>query len=73
MASQIFISSLLTQLEQHHVFISTELGQSWFLHSKTVEQRKMAEKLCLQWNDFKENAVDALGSLEGDKDLTDVT
>ena len=33
----------------------------------------MSEKLCFQWNNFKENAVNALGSLKGDKDLTDVT
>ena len=33
----------------------------------------MSEKLCLQWNDFKENAVNALESLKEDKDLTDVT
>ena len=73
MASQIFISSLLTQLEQYHVFISTELGQFWFLHSKTVKQKKMSETLCLQWNNFKENAVNAFGRLREDKDFTDVT
>ena len=33
----------------------------------------MSEKLCLQWNDFKENAVNALGSLKEDNDLTDMT
>ena len=33
----------------------------------------MSEKLCLQWNDFKENAVDTFGSLREDKDFTDVT
>ena len=33
----------------------------------------MPEKLCLKWNDFKENAVNAVGSLNEDKDLTDVT
>ena len=33
----------------------------------------MSEKLCLQWNDFKENANCAFGSLRNDKDFTDVT
>ena len=33
----------------------------------------MSEKLCLQWNDFKENANCAFGSLQNDKDFTDVT
>ena len=33
----------------------------------------MAEKLCLQWNDFKENAIGSLGSLKDDRDFLDVT
>ena len=33
----------------------------------------MSEKLCLQWNDFKENAISAFGSLRNDKEFTDVT
>ena len=33
----------------------------------------MSETLCLQWNDYKENAVKAFGSLKEDKDFTDVT
>ena len=33
----------------------------------------MSEKLCLQWNDFKDNAIDSLGSLKDDKDFLDVT
>ena len=33
----------------------------------------MSEKLCLQWNDFKENAVNTFKSLKDDKDFTDVT
>ena len=33
----------------------------------------MSEKLCLQWNDFKENAVHTFGSLKEDKDFTDIT
>ncbi len=34
---------------------------------------KMSEKLCLQWNDFKENATSAFGSLREDRDFADVT
>ena len=33
----------------------------------------MEEKLCLQWNDFKENIISSVGNLKGDKDFTDVT
>ena len=33
----------------------------------------MEDKLCLQWNDFKENLGSSFGTLRGDKDLTDVT
>ena len=33
----------------------------------------MAEKLCHQWNDFKNNTMDALGRLREDKDFSDVT
>ena len=33
----------------------------------------MSEKLCLQWNDFKENAISAFGSLKDDQDFSDVT
>ena len=31
------------------------------------------EKLCLQWNDFKENTSSSFRELREDKDLTDVT
>ena len=33
----------------------------------------MSEKLCLQWNDFKDNVNTAFGSLRGDTDFSDVT
>ena len=33
----------------------------------------MEDKLCLQWNDFKDNLGSSFGELRGDKDLTDVT
>ena len=32
-----------------------------------------SEKLCLQWNDFKQNISTSFGDLRGDKDFTDVT
>ena len=31
------------------------------------------EKLCLQWNDFKENVSSAFGDLRQDKEFADVT
>ena len=34
---------------------------------------KMSEKLCLQWNDFKENVNSVFGKLREDKEFTDVT
>ena len=33
----------------------------------------MSQKLCLQWNDFKENVNIAFGSLRDNKDFSDVT
>ena len=33
----------------------------------------MAEKLCLQWNDFQDNVASAFGSLREDNDFADVT
>ena len=33
----------------------------------------MSEKLCLQWNDFKENVNSAFGKLRDNKEFTDVT
>ena len=32
-----------------------------------------SEKLCLQWNDFKQNISAAFGNLRGEKEFTDVT
>merc|ERR1719460_1571422 len=31
------------------------------------------EKLCLQWNDFRDNVCSAFGKLKDDKDFADVT
>ena len=33
----------------------------------------MSEKLCLQWNDFKENVSSAFGELRDDNKFTDLT
>ena len=33
----------------------------------------MSEKLCLQWNDFRDNISSAFGDLRDDKEFTDVT
>ena len=33
----------------------------------------MSEKLCLQWNNFKENANSAFGKLRDDEEFSDVT
>ena len=33
----------------------------------------MSEKLCLQWNDFKENAIGAFGNLRVNTEFADVT
>ena len=33
----------------------------------------MSEKLCLQWNDFKDNVLNAFGSLREDNNFADVT
>ena len=32
-----------------------------------------SEKLCLQWNDFKENITSSFGELRKDREFTDVT
>ena len=32
----------------------------------------MSEKLCLQWNDFKENIISSVGNLREDQEFTDV-
>ena len=33
----------------------------------------MSEKLCLQWNDFKDNITASFGTLRRDEDFADVT
>ena len=34
---------------------------------------EMSEKLCLQWNDFRDNVISAFGTLRDGKDFSDVT
>ena len=41
--------------------------------SKHIAMTTADEKLCLQWNDFKENVTSAFGDLRQDKEFTDVT
>ena len=40
---------------------------------ESFEACTMSEKLCLQWNDFKENITASFGSLRYDEDFADVT
>ena len=35
--------------------------------------QKSGEKLCLEWNDFRDNVCSAFGDLRDDKEFTDVT
>ena len=54
--------------------LSMILTFSLYLHTtRTTNPLKMSEKLCLQWNDFKENVNSAFGKLRDDKEFTDVT
>ena len=43
------------------------------VYLETTSILRMSEKLCLQWNDFKENVNSAFGKLRNDKEFTDVT
>ena len=38
-----------------------------------VNMQRSDEKLCLQWNDFRNNASSAFGDLRDDRDFTNVT
>jgi len=42
-------------------------------HKQQRQKTAMAEKLCLQWNDFTENVKTAFGNLKEDANFTDVT
>ena len=42
-------------------------------YSYPIKNMNTAEKLCLQWNDFKVNVSSSFGELREDKDLTNVT
>ena len=35
--------------------------------------QRHGEKLCLRWNEFRDNLCTAFGRLKADKDFTDVT
>ena len=35
--------------------------------------QKSGEKLCLEWNNFRDNVCSAFGDLRDDKEFTDVT
>ena len=61
------ISSSFDKQSQYKSFFELD-SKSVNLHSVT-----MSEKLCLQWNDFKENANSAFGRLRDDRDFVDVT
>ena len=45
----------------------------WKLVRQIVKIMSSSEKLCLQWNDFKENITLSFKALRDDKDFTDVT
>ena len=40
---------------------------------QVVSERRMSEKLCLQWNDFQDNINTAFGKLNGDDEFSDVS
>ena len=42
-------------------------------NSPVLRHPRMSEKLCLQWNDFKENITALFGNLRHDEDFADVT
>ena len=43
------------------------------LEFRTSKMAIVDEKLCLQWNDFRENVSSAFRDMRKDKDFTDVT
>ena len=43
------------------------------MQKQSALSHNMSEKLCLQWNDFKDNVNTAFGSLREDSEFTDVT
>ena len=49
------------------------VGFAYFVGLWWAEVIAMSEKLCLQWNDFKDNVILSFGSLREDKDFADVT
>ena len=56
--------------------ISEFSGCPWFsvqLENICSNNPKMSEKLCLQWNDFKDNIISSFGNLRQENDFADVT
>ena len=56
--------------------LSTYSSFSFLINSFMLESSEafmMSEKLCLQWNDFKENVTASFRSLRHDEDFADVT
>ena len=49
-----------------------QTAQNWY-QPTALATMTSSEKLCLQWNDFKQNISASLGDLRGDEDFTDVT
>ena len=52
--------------------ILIEVIDSLFLFFIETFETKMFEKLCLQWNDFKDDLYTAMTNLRKDADFTDV-
>ena len=65
--SSFVIDNVLASFQQITNYKSIEL------RLPTIMTNTADEKLCLQWNDFKENVSSAFGDLRQDKELTDVT
>ena len=62
---------LLSLIKISNIIVTTRVIIS-MLHL-TSSFAKMSEKLCLQWNDFKENVSSSFGKLRTDKEFTNVT
>ena len=75
-----FASGIATILTKLHLYINSSFSNLCcfiFTFTLTVQSiaiiLKMAEKLCLQWNDFKDNVNSAFVNLRDDRDFSDVT
>ena len=72
-----FASGIATILTKLHLSHKLSIQICIFTFTLTVQRiaiiLKMAEKLCLQWNDFKDNVNSAFVNLRDDRDFSDVT